>query len=131
MIHLYVSFIGSVLYDVIFKSLWQILDEHWDPLSGLTSPHFLCLSQARTWISNILCRSHFLCLVSWSERLLSVLLILVELLTITNLNFLKINSFHTCIIDMICLKWTSYHISGFTFDAILLKKNDSRKTNHR
>ena len=43
---------------------------------------FLCLSQARTWISNVICHDPFLCSMIWGERWLFVLLILVELLTI-------------------------------------------------
>jgi hypothetical protein len=111
----------SVLYDVIFKSLWQIHDEHWDPLTGFTSPHFLCLSQARTWISNILCCSHFLCLVSWSERLLSVLLILVELLIITNLK-LKLIIF--ILVSLIRFAWNGLLI---TSQASLLMQYCSKK----
>ena len=30
------------------------------PLTGLTPPQFLCLSQARTWISNVICHGLFM-----------------------------------------------------------------------
>ena len=43
----------------------------------------LCLSQARTWISNFICCGLFLCSMIWGERWLFALLILVELLVFT------------------------------------------------
>jgi len=34
--------------------------EGWDPINQFNSYIFLCLSQGRTWISNVICRSVFL-----------------------------------------------------------------------
>ena len=48
---------------------------------------FVCLSQARTWIFNVVCCGLFLCSVSEGERWMFVLLILVKLFTITVLTF--------------------------------------------
>ena len=31
--------------------------EGWDPINWYNPATFLCLSQARTWISNVICRS--------------------------------------------------------------------------
>ena len=50
----------------------------------------MCLSQAKTWISNVIWRGVFLCSVSEGERWLVVLLILEELWTILCLNYLFI-----------------------------------------
>ena len=50
----------------------------WDPNNQFNPTTILCLSKTRTWIS-----IHLLCSMVLGERLLFILLILVELLTIT------------------------------------------------
>jgi len=56
----------------------QGIADLWVPLTGLILHHVLCLSQARTWISNIICRSLFIFLFSmnWSEKWLFVLILI-------------------------------------------------------
>ena len=53
------------------------------PLTGLTLPYLLCLSQSRTLISNAICCGLICVQWYWGEKRLFVLLILVDLLTIT------------------------------------------------
>ena len=54
-----------------------------DTINRFNPITFLCLSQAKIWISNVVFHGFFLCSVSEGERWLFILLILVELLTIT------------------------------------------------
>ena len=49
------------------------------PTDRFNSTIFMYLFQDRTWVSNVICRGTFLC----SERMLFLLVILMELLTIT------------------------------------------------
>jgi hypothetical protein len=65
----------------------------WTLLNSLTMSHFLYLSQTRTWISNVICHGLLCSASSVKMRWLFVLLILVELMTITVYNFLFINWF--------------------------------------
>ena len=51
----------------------------WDPINRFNPTTLLCLSQTRTWITNVLCRGIFV----FSERILFVLLILLDFMTIT------------------------------------------------
>ena len=60
--------------------------EDWEPINQFNHDTFLCLSQARTWISNVIIVFFML-----GERWMFVLLISVELLTI----LFKL-SVHTC-----------------------------------
>ena len=80
----------------------------WDPINRINPTTFLCLSQTWTRISNdnVMCRGLFN--VQWvhDERWLFILLILVELLTITVLNFLFIISF--VLLDLLCFMHASY-----------------------
>ena len=47
----------NVVRDLISKRGWL----HWDIINRFTPATFLCLSQYRTWISNVTCRGLFLC----------------------------------------------------------------------
>jgi len=51
--------------------------EVWDLINRFNPATFLCLYQARSWISNTICHGFFLCSVIWHQRLLFVLLILI------------------------------------------------------
>jgi len=55
----------------------------WVPIIRFNTATFFCLSETKTWFSNVTWRNIFLCSVTWGERWLFVLLILVGLLTIT------------------------------------------------
>jgi hypothetical protein len=57
-------------------------------LTSLTLATFLCLSQARTWISNVICNCLLLCSMIWCQKWLFVLLILVLILDHHSLNLL-------------------------------------------
>ena len=60
--------------------------ERWDPINMLKPATYMCPSQRKTWISNVICRSFFV--FSQEERWLLVLLILVEVMIITIYTFL-------------------------------------------
>ena len=78
------------LSDFLYTSLCHALILHiqlsrvegWDPFNWFNTDTCLCLSQARTWISNICCGLFVLSEFSEYERWLFVLLILVELMTV-------------------------------------------------
>jgi len=40
-------------------------EEGWDTINRFNPATFLCLSHARTWISNVICRDHFLVFGEW------------------------------------------------------------------
>jgi len=68
-----VSVFYCLLIYVLSLEIYLARADGWDPINRFNSATFVCLSQARTWISNVI----------WCERWLLALLILVELLTIT------------------------------------------------
>ena len=71
-------------------------EEGWDPTNQFYPTKFLCLSQARTWIWNIICRGFFC--VQWSQLRWEVIIRFVDISWIDDhhcLNFLFI------IIDML------------------------------
>ena len=55
--------------------------EGWDAINRFNTGTCLCLSQARTWISNVICNGLFC--VQWVMVRFFVLLMLVELLSFT------------------------------------------------
>ena len=70
-----------------FFPYWRLRTIHLErdcgPINWFNTDAFLCLSQTRTWISNAICYCIYLCSLIWYERWFSVLLILLELQTIT------------------------------------------------
>ena len=62
---------------------------------------------ARTWISNVICRGLFFC-----ERWLLVLLILVELMSITVWTFFSCNDYIRLHFDFTNIYWFAYLSSG-------------------
>jgi hypothetical protein len=70
-------------------------------MHGLVSYSAKCLSQVRVWISNIIFSwSFFLCSVSYDERWLFVLLIIMELLTLLiQLSFHNIKNYISYILE--------------------------------
>ena len=52
----YRLFISLLPFEIVWCQEGRVMF----PLSGLTPPHVLCLSQARTWISNVICRVFFM-----------------------------------------------------------------------
>jgi hypothetical protein len=103
---LYVLFINGKNETVLYRQ-WFVIEryslrqvwlymvklsegEGWDPINRLNLTTFLCMSDARSWISNAICL--FLHSMVWDERWFFVLMILVELLDHQCLNFLFITS---------------------------------------
>jgi len=67
------------------------------PVNRFNQATFLCLSQTRKIITNVMCYMVFLCPMIWGERWLFVLLILVDLFTITDYDkLLMFQSLLTC-----------------------------------
>jgi hypothetical protein len=60
------------------------------PISQFNPATFLCLSQARTLISNVICCGIFLCSMIWVERWLFVLMNCLNCLFITDITWYKI-----------------------------------------
>ena len=58
------------------------------PLTGITSSYLLCLSQARTWISNVASR----CLLVFNDFILALELIGTAIKNDTSINGMKINN---------------------------------------
>ena len=81
--------LGQICVRLLFVSVSPLeinlsKEEGWDTIKQFNKVTFLCLSQATTWISNAICHGLlFLCSMSRGDRWLFILLILVELLTIT------------------------------------------------
>ena len=61
--------------------------ECWNPFSGLAPVTFWCLSQAKTWISNAICRGLSLCSVSYGG--LEMIVRFVDIDGIGDLSLLK------------------------------------------
>jgi len=85
-----VGFYYCLLISVLSSGTYLSRVEDWDPINRLNPVTLLCLSQVRIWISNSICYVLlFLCSIIWGERRwLLVSSKLVEMLTITVLNFL-------------------------------------------
>ena len=81
--------LGQICVRLLFVSVSPLeinlsKEEGWDTIKQFNKVTFLCLSQATTWISNAIRHGLlFLCSMSRGDRWLFILLILVELLTIT------------------------------------------------
>jgi hypothetical protein len=92
---LHVDFLSGSESEQFFLSfvdiLWlEIQLSRWMGWVHINLVTFKCLSQARTWISNVICRGLFLCSVSESERLLAIRIVDHHCL---NFLFIIINEF--------------------------------------
>ena len=84
------------LFIYIYVMLLEIQlsrERGWDPINWFNPAILLCLSQAKTWISNIIYHG-LISSMKWGEGWLFIMLIMVKLLTIiVKLSFHN-NSFH-------------------------------------
>jgi hypothetical protein len=72
-----IHFMSQTNLELCFFSKIISEERGWDSINWFNTATFLCLSQARTWISTQITWS-FLCSMSWDERCLFVLLISVD-----------------------------------------------------
>ena len=106
---------GRRIVEFLHKHTWQIFSlltvserwflslctgNVWEPINQFNPATYLCLSQARTWISIVICCGLFLCSVSWDVRFVDI----SEIVDHHCLNFLFINSYH---------KFSWCHISDY------------------
>ena len=82
---------------VLLLDIQLSIQEGWVPLNRFNSVIILWLSQARSWISNVICFGilYVVCSRIWGKRWLFFLLIFVELMTPHCLNVLFIFSLHS------------------------------------
>ena len=85
------------------QTLWVTLHnrvEGWNFINRFDPTTLMCLFKVCTWIANVICFMDFLCSMISGEMWLFVLLMLVELLTITVwlsfFNDLELSNFYFC-----------------------------------
>ena len=93
------------------------------PLISLTPPHFVCLSQARTWISNVICGGLFV-LSKWRREMIVRFVDIGGIVDHHCLNFLFIR-YLWLVLDIqqqTLSTWNALWHWSQTFDRILLLK---------